>query len=144
MQISLSFPSTARLVFSLVALSVSVSIAPSAQAQNDNKSEEQAGPQKVSGIIGEVKRKGKAVSLVILSESGGEPITIPITPRVPFAIEAKGDLGFLQGKQVVSGTGTLTGGNLFVKKWTVHVGLAAKKMRPSVTKSASMTGISNS
>ncbi|MDA0283061.1 MAG: hypothetical protein O3B13_12160 [Planctomycetota bacterium] len=82
------------------------------------------------GTVAEVIRKGRATSLVILSEAGGEPVTVPITPRLQFAVEAKGDSAFLAEKQVVSGTGTLTNKSLFVKNWTVYVGLAAKKIRP--------------
>lgn len=97
-------------------------------------------PTITKGTVGEVIRKGRATSLVILSEAGGEPITVPITPRLQFAVEAKGDLGFLAEKQVVSGRGTLTNKSLFVKGWTVHVGLSARKIKPFVKESAKVVG----
>ena len=97
-------------------------------------------PTITKGTVAEVVRKGRATSLVILSEAGGEPITVPITPRMKFAVEAKGDLGFLAEKQVVSGQGTLTNKSLFVKGWTVHVGLSARKIKPFVKESAKTVG----
>lgn len=97
-------------------------------------------PTITKGAVAEVIKKGRATSLVILSEAGGEPITVPITPRIRFAVEAKGDLGFLAEKQVVSGKGTLTNKSLFVKGWTVHVGLSAKKIKPFVKESAKAVG----
>lgn len=97
-------------------------------------------PTITKGTVAEVIKKGRATSLVILSEAGGEPITVTITPRIRFAVEAKGDLGFLAEKQVVSGTGTLTNKSLFVKGWTVHVGLSAKKIKPFVKESAKTVG----
>lgn len=92
------------------------------------------------GTVSEVVRKGRATSLMIQSEAGGDPIPVPITPRLQFAVEAKGDLGFLAEKQVVSGTGTLTNQSLFVKDWTVHVGLSARKIRPFVKEAAKKIG----
>jgi hypothetical protein len=77
---------------------------------------------------------------MILSEAGGDPIAVLITPRIQFAVQAKGDLGFLAEKQVVSGKGTLTNKSLFVKEWTVHVGLSAKKIKPFVKESAKAIG----
>lgn len=97
-------------------------------------------PTVTKGTVAEVIRKGRATSLAIKSEAGGDPIMVPITPRLQFAVQAKGDLGFLTEKQVVSGKGTLTNKSLFVKEWTVHVGLSAKKVRPFVKESAVVTG----
>ena len=97
-------------------------------------------PTVTKGTVAEVVRKGRATSLVILSEAGGDPITVPITPRLQFAVQAKGDLAFLAEKQVVSGKGTLTNKSLFVKQWTVHVGLSARKMKSFVKESAKATG----
>lgn len=97
-------------------------------------------PTVTKGTVAEIVKKGRATSLVILSEAGGDPITVPITPRIKFAVEAKGDLGFLAEKQVVSGQGTLTNKSLFVKSWTVHVGLSAKKIKPFVKESAKAVG----
>ena len=92
------------------------------------------------GTVEEIVRKGRATTLVIKSEAGGDPITVPITPRMEFVVEAKGDLEFLNEKQVVSGTGTLTNQSLFVKGWSVHVGLSAKKVRPFVKKAEKEIG----
>lgn len=92
------------------------------------------------GTVSEVVRKGRATSLLIQSEAGGDPIPVPITPRLQFAVEAKGDLEFLAEKQVVSGTGTLTNQSLFVKSWTVHVGLSARKIRPFIKEAAKRIG----
>lgn len=97
-------------------------------------------PTVTKGTVAEVIRKGRATSLMILSEAGGDPISVPITPRVQFAVQAKGDLGFLAEKQVVSGKGTLTNKSLFVKAWTVHVGLSARKIKPFVKQSAKAVG----
>lgn len=109
----------------------------SAQA---NQQQDPQQPTIIKGTVAEVVRKGRATSLMILSEAGGEPIAVPITPRIQFAVEAKGDLGFLAEKQVVSGKGTLTNKSLFVKAWTVHVGLSAKKIKPFVKESAKAVG----
>lgn len=97
-------------------------------------------PTVTKGTVAEVVRKGRATTLVILSEAGGDPINVPITPRIQFAVQAKGDLGFLAEKQVVSGKGTLTNNSLFVKDWTVHVGLSARKIKPFVKKSDKAVG----
>ena len=97
-------------------------------------------PTVTKGTVAEVIRKGRATSLMIMSEAGGDPISVPITPRIQFAVQAKGDLGFLTEKQVVSGKGTLTNKSLFVKAWTVHVGLSAKKIKPFVKESAKAIG----
>ncbi len=105
----------------------------SAQAQQQQ-------PTVTKGTVAEVIRKGRATTLMILSEAGGDPISVPITPRVQFAVQAKGDLGFLAEKQVVSGKGTLTNKSLFVKAWTVHVGLSARKIKPFVKQSAKAVG----
>ena len=85
------------------------------------------------GTLGEVKKKGRATVLVIIPEAG-EPLEVTVTPKVQFTVEAKGDAGFLREKQIVSGTGTLTNKMLFVKNWTVHTGLAARKMPTGVAK----------
>ena len=120
-----------------------VSMASNAAAQLGQQGQQQ--PITITkGTVSEVVRKGRATSLVILSEAGGDPITVPITPRIQFVVEAKGDLGFLTEKQVVSGTGTLTNQLLFVKGWTVHVGLSAKKIRPYVKKADAQVGQSTS
>lgn len=94
----------------------------------------------VKGKISEVIRKGRSTTLVVVSDAGGDPINVIVSPRMQFAVEAKGDLGFLREKQVVSGKGTLTNQSLFAKQWTVHVGVAAKKIRPAVQKSAKAIG----
>jgi len=92
------------------------------------------------GTVAEVIRKGRATSLAIKSEAGGDPIMVPITPRLQFAVEANGDLGFLTEKQVASGKGTLTNKSLFVKNWTVHVGLSARRIKPFIKESAATAG----
>ena len=111
-----------------------------AAAGSDAFAQVQEQPTITKGTVVEVVSKGRSTSLVILSEAGGDPITVPITPRIQFAVEAKGDLGFLAEKQVVSGKGTLTNKSLFVKGWTVHVGLAARKIKPFVKESAKAVG----
>lgn len=103
-------------------------------------SAQQQEPTVTKGTVAEVVRKGRATSIVIESEAGGDPITVLVTPKIQFAVEAKGDLGFLAEKQVVSGRGTLTNKSLFVKEWTVHVGLSARKIKPFVKESAKVTG----
>lgn len=127
------------LMLSVFSGALLVSMATDAFAQLDNKKGLQA-PQITKGTVDDIIRKGRATSLVIKSEAGGNPITVPITPRLQFAVQAKGDDGFLTEKQVVSGTGTLTNELLFVKVWTVHVGLAARKVKPFVKKSGKTVG----
>ena len=127
------------LVLSAFTGAVIVGMSTGAFAQLDKEKGQQA-PPITKGTVDEVIRKGRATSLVIKSEAGGNPITVPITPRLQFAVQAKGDDGFLAEKQVVSGTGTLTNKSLFVKAWTVHVGLAAKKLKPFVKKSGKTIG----
>lgn len=105
-----------------------------------NQQQGQQAPTITKGTVAEVIRKGRATTLAIQSEAGGDPIMVPITPRLQFAVEAKGDLGFLTEKQVVSGKGTLTNKSLFVKDWTVHVGLSARKIKPFVKESAKVVG----
>lgn len=101
-------------------------------------------PQKPSyltskGTLGEVKKKGRATVLVIIPEVG-DPLEVIVTPKIQFAVEAKGDEGFLREKQVVSGTGTLTNKLLFVKNWKVHVGLTARKMKSGIVKADKQIG----
>jgi hypothetical protein len=109
-----------------------------ASAQVDQQQPQQ--PTITKGTVAEVVRKGRSTTLLILSEAGGDPISVPITPRIQFAVQAKGDLGFLAEKQVVSGKGTLTNKSLFVKEWTVHVGLSARKIKPFVKESGKAVG----
>jgi len=129
-----------RAVFRAITLSVIcgtllAGLATDASAQLDSET-----PTVTKGKVAEVIRKGRATSLVIESEAGGDPITVPITPKLQFSVQAKGDLGFLAEKQVVSGKGTLTNKSLFVKSWTVHVGLSARKIKPFVKESAKSIG----
>ena len=105
-----------------------------------NQQQDPQQPTITKGTVAEIIQKGRSTTLMIKSEAGGEPISVPITPRIQFAVEAKGDLGFLAEKQVVSGKGTLTNKSLFVKGWTVHVGLAARKIKPFVKESAKAIG----
>lgn len=92
------------------------------------------------GTIAEVVRKGRALTLMIKSETGGDPIPVAITPRLQFALEAKADDGFLREKQVVSGRGVLTNESLFVKNWTVYLGPNARRMRGGVQKAEKVVG----
>lgn len=83
------------------------------------------------GTIAEVKKKGTLTTLVVLGEFGGDPFDVILLPTLPFAVEAKGDIGFMREKQFVVGTGFVSNGTLNVQKWTVHVGSNAKKMQPN-------------
>ncbi|MDA0586457.1 MAG: hypothetical protein O2820_00440 [Planctomycetota bacterium] len=95
----------------------------------------------VKGTVVEINEKsGRVVSVDILGEGGGDPVTVAITPRIQFAVEGKGDDGFLRERVVVSGTGTLTNNLLFVKDWTVHLGVAARKLRSGVQKADKAIG----
>jgi len=95
----------------------------------------------VKGTVVEVNEKsGRVVSVDILGEGGGDPVTVPITPRIQFSVEGKGDDGFLREKVVVSGTGTLTNKLLFVKSWTVHLGVAARRLPSGVKKADKAIG----
>lgn len=133
----------------LLLISAGTSIAVAQTQQPQRPAQGQAGqPQEpavqkpLKGTISEVIRKGKATTLVILSEAGGEPIKQPITPQIQFAVEAKGDPGFLRERQMVSGTGVMTNNLLFVKDWTVHVGLSARKVKPGMQKAEREIGAS--
>jgi hypothetical protein len=92
------------------------------------------------GTVADVVRKGRALTLMIKSDAGGEPISVAITPRLQFALEAKADDGFLREKQVVSGRGVLTNDSLFVKNWTVYLGPSARRMRGGVQKAERVVG----
>lgn len=95
----------------------------------------------VKGTVVEINEKrGRVISLDILGEGGGDPVTVPITPKIQFAVEGKGDDGFLRERAVVSGTGTLTNNLLFVKSWTVHLGVAARRLPSGVKKADKSIG----
>jgi len=113
---------------------------PDVHAQGNQQRKAQKPPPSLKGTVVEVKKKGRLTSLVIKSEAGGDPITVLISPKIQFSVEAKGDLGFLRDRQIVSGTGVLTNQMLFVKKWTVHVGPLAKRTKPQVVKAPNRIG----
>ncbi len=94
------------------------------------KQPEQPAVPTIKGTISEVKKKGTQTTLVIVSELGGDPFEVPLSPMMQFAIEAKGDVGFVKEKQFASGSGFISNGNLYVQKWTVHVGSNSKRMTP--------------
>ena len=100
----------------------------------------QKAPPTQKGTVAEVKKKGRLTVLMIQSEGGGAPFEVVVTPKIQFAVEAKGDLGFLRDRQYVSGTGTLTNKMLFVKNWTVHVGPLAKRTKPFVKEAPKRVG----
>lgn len=110
-----------------------------AQAQQRQPQTQKAPPTQ-KGTVAEVKKKGRLTSLMIQSEGGGAPFEVLISPKIQFAVEAKGDLGFLRDRQIVSGTGTLTNQMLFVKNWTVHVGPLAKRTKPFVKEAPKRVG----
>ncbi len=121
--------------------------APSRTEAQFNNQQQQRGNQpkqpeitETKSSIAEVVRKGRALTLMIKSELGGEPIPVAITPRLQFAIEANADDGFLREKQVVSGRGVLTNESLFVKEWTVYLGPNARRMRGGVQKAERVVG----
>jgi hypothetical protein len=132
------------LVFLAVAICLLVPTRTEAQFKNQ---QQQRGNQpkqpeitETKSSIAEVVRKGRALTLLIKSELGGDPIPVAITPRLQFAIEAKADDGFLREKQVVSGRGVLTNESLFVKNWTVYLGPSARRMRGGVQKAERVVG----
>ncbi|MHC4877341.1 MAG: hypothetical protein ACYTGL_12670 [Planctomycetota bacterium] len=129
----------------VVALVLSSGVRAEAQFGNQQRPNQRNQPQQPEiteskGTVAEVVRKGRALTLMIKSEAGGEPIPVAVTPRLNFALEAKADDGFLRERQVVSGRGTLTNQALFVKNWTVHLGPAARRMRGGVQKAAKVIG----
>ncbi len=111
-------------------LAVSLSVVSVAQAQAQKQTEPIIPTSK--GVIAEIKKKGTQTSIMVAPESGGEAFEVPLTPVMPFAIEAKGDIGFVREKQFAAGTGFVSNNTLFVQKWTVHVGNNAKRMQPTV------------
>ncbi len=102
-----------------------------AEAQAQKQPEQPAVPT-LKGTVSEVKKKGPQTILVIVSELGGDPFEVPLSPMMQFAVEAKGDLGFVRDKQFATGTGFVSNNTLFVQKWTVHVGTNSKRMQPGV------------
>lgn len=96
------------------------------------KQPEQPAVPTIKGTVSEVKKKGTQTTLVVVSELGGDPFEVPLSPMMQFAIEAKGDIGFVRDKQFASGSGFVTNGSLYVQKWTVHVGSNSKRMAPGV------------
>lgn len=130
-----------------VFLAVAVCLLAPARTEAQFKNQQQRGNQpkqpeitETKSSIAEVVRKGRALTLLIKSELGGDPIPVAITPRLQFAIEAKADDGFLREKQVVSGRGVLTNESLFVKDWTVYLGPSARRMRGGVQKAERVVG----
>ena len=141
-------PKMLRITAATIAFSVLL-IAPSesdAQFNNQNQAQKKnAQPEKpenkpLKGTLKEIKKKGRAFRFVLQSEAGGEPVELPITPKIQFAVEAKGDAGFLKERQIASGTAVLTNKMLFVKNWYVHVGPAARKIRPFIRKADKKVG----
>jgi hypothetical protein len=128
------------ILFAAFASSLLVGSTPDVQAQGNQQGKAQKPPPSLKGTVAEVKKKGRLTSLVIKSEAGGDPITVLISPKIQFSVEAKGDLGFLCDRQIVTGTGVLTNQMLFVKKWTVHVGPLAKRTKPRVAKAPNRIG----
>lgn len=124
-------------LFAAIACALLLGSTRDAQAQ---QGQAQKPPPALKGTVAEVKQKGRLTTLVILSEAGGDPIEVLVSPKIQFSVEAKGDLGFLRDRQIVTGTGTLTNQMLFVKKWTVHVGPLAKRTKPAVTKAPNRIG----
>jgi|GEM_PF-1165089 len=110
------------------------------QQRGNQRNQQQVEPTETKSTIVDVVRKGRALTLLIKNEAGGEPIPVAITPRLQFAIEAKADDGFLREKQVVSGRGVLTNESLFVKNWTVYLGPSARRMRGGVQKADMVIG----
>lgn len=95
----------------------------------------------VKGEVAKINEKrGRVISVEIQGEGGGDPVLVPITPRIKFAVEGKGDSGFLRERTTVSGVGTLTNNMLFVKNWTVHLGVAARRMPAGVKKADKQIG----
>lgn len=115
----------------LLAAVVWLGSVPSSLAQAQRQPEQPAVPT-IKGTVSEVKKKGTQTTLVIVSELGGDPFEVAISPMMQFAIEAKGDVGFVREKQFASGAGFVTNGNLYVQKWTVHVGSNSKRMAAGV------------
>lgn len=134
---------TTSLLITAIALTFLSQSAPDASAQQ-RQPQAQKAPPSLKGTVAEVKKKGRLTSLVILSEAGGDPFEVLVSPKIQFSVEAKGDLGFLRDRQIVTGTGTLTNQMLFVKKWTVHVGPLAKRTKPTVKKAPNRVGQSTS
>ena len=96
---------------------------------------------KVNGEVAKINEKrGRVISVEIQSEGGGDPVLVPLTPRIKFAVEGKGDSGFLRERTTVSGVGTLTNNMLFVKDWTVHLGVAARRMPAGIKKADKVIG----
>lgn len=125
----------------IVVLSVSGNVFAQAKKQAPNQEPPKPDYITVKGTVVEINmRSGRVISVDILGEGGGDPVTVPITPRIQFAVEGKGDDGFLRARVIVSGTGTLTNNLLFVKNWTVHLGVAARKLRPGVQKADKAIG----
>jgi hypothetical protein len=91
----------------------------------------QRGPQtqKMSGKLKEIQQKGRAATLVVVTEDGTEH-EFPLTPRVDFEVTAPGDAGFVRPGQFLAARGVLTNNTLFIKDLKIH--LVGPGQRPPV------------
>lgn len=81
-------------------------------------------PEKVSGKISEIERKGKLVTFVIERDDGGK-LEVMVTPKLGFSVTAKGDQAFLQPRVGISSDKLFVANNeLFGKEFNVHLGAA--------------------
>jgi hypothetical protein len=83
-------------------------------------------PEKKSGKIAEIEKKGKAATLTI-EESDGEKFDVQLTPKSPrFVVNGRGDIGFFKHANVFVSSESIVrnpGNNyLFGSKFTIHIG----------------------
>jgi hypothetical protein len=89
------------------------------------KSKRGAEPEKKSGTVAEVKKKGKAATLTV-EQSDGEKFDVDVTAKTSFMVKGRGDAAFFKHPNVsVSADNVVMNqGNkyLFGRKFTVHLG----------------------
>lgn len=96
----------------------------SADAVAQSKKKGAAEPEKKSGKIAEVEKKGKTSTLKV-EEADGETFDVLVTSKVNFMVHGTGDSGFLKHpKAFVSSEKVIMANNqYFGKQFTVHLGL---------------------
>jgi hypothetical protein len=95
---------------------------PSGAVAQGGKSKKGNEAEKVNGTVTEIEKKGKATTLSIDKEGGGN-LEVLVTPRLKFSVTGNGDTGLIQPKSVLSSEKIVkTNNELFGHQFTLHVG----------------------
>jgi hypothetical protein len=120
-----------RFAFLLAVLLAPIAAFSQARAPMETPSAPMAPPAK-TGTLREVQKKGSVATLVIDLDEGGDPLEIKLTPLINFSVATTGDAGFVAPGQIMTSTGVLTQGKLFLTDLTIH--LLPKPKRPTTGK----------